>query len=258
MSYTTRARRRDGEKSPHFVPAFSIMREVLVDDGVAEELQREISEKLRQEASKKNSKLKPSLVGHLTAHHHTRLSMTVVERSMFIRLMRDADMHPTADGMEQLAYSVRDGLEKLLKDTDRPLRLPLGQLAKFGEGDDKRKIGVVPNGWRGFGARYADRDEAGKLTPLGLIVAENELCVGAITNAMADHPRFMSGGLTRTPHVTLLTKADKIREHEMRLLAPIISDSLPDEFNFSDPRIFLKTGRRAEDAQVLEVQTPYN
>ncbi len=227
------------EAPTYFVPAFSVRRGVSLDTDRPVEMQRDVQ----------------SILG---SHYHTyqpsQLGMTIIERNRFVDRLREAWARPTPEEIENIAYQTRDGLEKLLDGTPHKLAVPLGRIARFGANNDK--LGVELSGWKGLRRHYAMKDTYGEAMPIGTLVAENSFCVGSIANAMSDNPRFVTYGLSTTPHITIAHKPGGIRNHELRAVRNELEEAIGDEIYLDDPVIYLRPTRSDRQEYPINVRLP--
>lgn len=241
------ALRQSGGRN-HFVPSITVYREVLNANNGAYLMQRDIIRKIL------------ALPECYQKFYHVtetgRLAMRVIEQKSTIDTFRKAEAHLSRHEMKSLAHSIHGGLTELLERARRPLPLPLGQLDVFGRGKDN--LVVQPRGWHGFAGNYSQRDEAGLLTPLGVIVAEKQLCVGAITLAMKNRRGFEAEGLQGEPHITLVTTRGPMGGGHKREITGIVDQCLEPELFLGNPVVHYRLGRRGDDCGSLPVTLPYN
>ena len=221
----------------YFVPAFSVRRSVRVDD-------TDYSDYLKQ--------ARKVLGKHFHMVAPPDSSVTIIEKSGFIKALRAAWQHPSPEEMRDLAYEVRDRLRCALTDVPETLALPLGRLGVYGYGNqrDHSVLGVAPAGWKGCRARIATRDQAGNVLPLGQVRTEIQLGQQTIDEAFAD-TIFDAESLIQNPHLSIGVNNGGIRKHELRRISERLEGVQPPSVSLGDPVIYLTTARGQEEPPIL-------
>lgn len=220
--------------APHyFVPSFAIRR-AATPDGELVEMLGKLKKELKKEYGKTYRVYQPGQV-----------SMTVIQQGKLVERVREADEHPSIGRMRTLAHTIGDSLLSRIESTKPGLMLPVGRVDSFGD-KTQNKLGFTPNGWKGYNARYAAQGIEDETLPLSLIVDEHKIAVGSIAAAFANNKRFVVDGLARTPHVVLAERAGaRIPDHELRDVAGIVDEILPNELALDDPVIYFRPYRSA-------------
>lgn len=215
-----------------FVPGFSVRRP-LIPDEAAQEFVSELSDYCRRKP------YEPKELG--------RMGIMLLDRSRFEGMFRRADVQPGAQDMLDLARNVRDSLSGHVSGRPRMLRVPLGNVAVFG--NHNNRVSIVPEGWRGYGAAYARRVDGGR-------IGANHALTREINGAVGEVVQFVDGGVNgsgeyvnvsarplqrQTPHLTVATKTrgGPISNEERADIAGQIESFMPPELKFYDPTIHL-------------------
>ncbi len=207
----------------------------MIDSEAGEEYQAKLKENLR-ERLRRNSK------------KHYRV---IDPNTVCLKLVDNAPVEPkyAREIAEALEYKLAGFIDK----APQFLALPVGQVACFNEAHPVRRqrskniVGAVPTGWRGPSARYATHDKQGARTPIGYLVGESEIC----TNLLGD--------VVKTPYAPIVINALGIPKLELMLVGEAAREALPEEFEWQDPQIILRTGHTWQQAAVIDVRAPvYN
>lgn len=208
----------------YFVPSFSIMRRL------------HESEMPRWAGIQKQ--LAKMLGRHFDVTTPAELAIKSLEQKSLIEKIRHSGAEPSAGEMRDAAYTIRDGLERVLTEVPEPLEVGLGRLAVFGR--KKNKLGFVIDGWKGWKARYSLLNNEGELTAPGTLVMENQIAVGGIAQALPD-TEFALNQISTTPHLTIARNADKIRGHELRRIQSQVDELEIESVFVNDPVISFKS-----------------
>lgn len=210
----------------------AVRRPVIIEDEEAAQLQRDIKRRIKREMPSRKSR-------HISVLPPEDWSLTIIEKGKLSEQLQIADVVPDRRQMWRLAGVLRQALRVALKDDAEALALPLGVADRFGPSDLKPAVGLTPAGWKGRRARYALHDDEGNRMPLGSLVEENQVCVGAITEALCIDPTAASETLSKAPHISVLRNRKGIRDHEFRVLGPLVEEVVPATVTLGDPVIYL-------------------
>lgn len=224
-----------GEVLPHarfFVPAFSVRRQLVPNQDALD-----FAENLEAYCAKRPYKPLPV----------EEMGITLMEKGRFVDMFLTADVQPEAQDTLRLAVNVREALHSATKSKPHTLSVPLGGVAVFGKNDNK--ISATLKGWKGFGASYAARDDAGKLLA-------NRQIVGEINTVVGEVAQFVDGGIDgngeyvtvstrpiqrQTPHLTFAEKTrGSVGNDERANMAGQVMEFMPGELQFFDPVIRLQ------------------
>lgn len=227
------ARLSNGEVVAHsrfFVPTFGARRQ-LVPDAAAHEFYAKLTEFCRPKPYK--------------PYPIRKMGITILGQNRITDMFLRADVQPGAPDMLDLAVNVRDAVGSAVKSNPHVLKVPLGQVAIFG---NDNKIAATLEGWKGFDRRYAPRDEERKPLANHQIVREMNAAVGEVV-------QFIEGGIDgsgeyvevdtqiiqrQTPHFTFAEKPKgQISNGERVDIAGRIQEFMPEELDFFDPIISL-------------------
>ncbi|MDZ7786031.1 MAG: hypothetical protein U5L95_02810 [Candidatus Saccharibacteria bacterium] len=188
------------------------------------------------------------------------MAIRLLEQHQLIGVFRDANVEAYADEMHDVSDGVKKGLQQQVKGQPKELKMPTGGLYPFG--NRNKSVGIVPGGWKGFKARYADTDKKGNPIFNSRIVSETSLIVGALAQMYAseyekDDEMVENDELTevdmrplfaRTPHLKVArkTRGRKISSKEVSELNGQIGEIMPSEIPLFDPIIQLRLDRDKE------------
>lgn len=231
------------------MPSFAVRRPVLMDERQSQQLHNGL-----------RKGLKKSLPGRKASNFDIippqEWSVAILEKTRLEDVLRKGDRRPTVIQMNKFAALLRTRLREQIADIPSVVDMPLGRLDRFGKAEPQRKIGVVPDGWRGQRARYAGYDNEEGPSTLGVLVAENQICIDALSAPFAANdnkplltPDAAATTLTRTPHVEVLINQKGVRDYELNDVSEAISSTLPSYVTLGDPVIYLYSEP--------EVQQPY-
>jgi hypothetical protein len=175
------------------------------------------------------------------------MGIMLLDRSRFEGMFRAVDVQPDSGDMLSLAVNVRNSLSGHVSGHPRKLRMPLGNVAIFG--NHSNRISIVPEGWRGYSASYAAKGDQGE-------VAANAALTREINSIVGEVRQFVQGGVDgngnyteistrpierQTPHVTIATKTrgGQIGNAERADLAGQIGAFMPPELRFYDPIVHM-------------------
>jgi hypothetical protein len=220
----------DNAAATYFVPSFSV--------------RRHITRESAQHVAKMQSEIGRILGRQFRVIPAEQLSIKSFEQGKMIERMRQLGKHPAAATMDTVAKDIQKNLTELLSNAPPTLALPLGELGLFGY--DNRALGVNVMGWKGNRAQYAIYDDDYRLTPLGTIAEQNEICLDRFAAEFEDD-ELVVDDLASMPHVTLARHDDRIYEETFRKAKSKIQDVVPDVIEFGDPVIY----RRLEPSTQL-------
>ncbi|MGC1177131.1 MAG: hypothetical protein WA843_03610 [Candidatus Saccharimonadales bacterium] len=218
--------------SGEFIPSLAVRRPVIMEDREATDIQKRLRRGLKREVPRSHARgyemLKPQ-----------DWSVTLIEKGRLKNQLRQNDVLPTSRDMMRLAGAMRVLLLDLLAEMSTQVPLSLGETDRFGEGKPKWSLGVVPVGRRGLRAHYPEQDETGNANTLGLLVAENKICVEALTNTRLLSENQAVSTLSKTPHLKVMRNKNGIRDHEFDIVGDVVRSALPDEVMLGDPVTYL-------------------
>ena len=81
--------------------------------------------------------------------------MPRLQRKLIDRF-RLADEHPEPVVVDNVANRLAKELKQSLTAVPRRLIIPTGRIDGFGDSGSRDTLGVIPNGWKGFTAHYAE------------------------------------------------------------------------------------------------------
>lgn len=228
-------REANQHKDNKFMPSLAIRRAVVMEPAEAKAIRRAIRRNLK-------AVLPRERVKGYDIVNPTDWSLTLIENKKLINQLRQADARPSSKDMMALAGLLQVMLLRQLRGSPEQLPLPLGDLDRFGKGSPKKAVGVTPLGWRGPRARYTTLAESEASQPLGVLVAENLVCIDALSGAktLKLSEAAARSTLSRTPHITVVKNMNGIRDHEFDLIEPAIQAALPDEISLADPVIYVR------------------
>jgi len=214
------------DEETYFVPSFSIRRHLHRSEEVAwDENQRRVKRRL----GRSFSTLSPE-----------EITLKTIEQKRFIKNMREAGIHPAPEEIRDLAYSVRDALINRLTNAYSPLQVPLGQLGRFGAGDNA--LAYTIEGWHGDRANYGENDMDGYMDTRAVLLAERQLAVGALALAYGDEG-LRTDNIVSSPHITIARAKEAIPDHRMRNLRGGLADLAMEDVYLGDPVIEVKLYR---------------
>lgn len=242
-NYRTQSRARDKLQGPHsrsnqFIPAFAVRRHVPVEDGTAQEIQAALKCGIKKAVRAKD--LPRRFAKHCTVVEPERMCVTIIERGRLREgIVKLPAVHPNAH-MRYLAQTLQHVLVQKAR-AEGSIHFETGELDRFGEGYPKRTIGATLRGWRGPRAHYPEYNMEGERSPTSMLQDEKEICLLALGNNITLHEDFSLHTRRQTPHLSLVSNAQGFRDHEFRMLAPVISAALPSVIPLQDPTIYLHT-----------------
>ncbi len=185
-------------------------------------------------------------------------ALTLVEQQKMVHVFRDREIAPTVDRMEDVARFVARLIGEKIKSSPRRTEIPTGRVFRFGA--ENRRLGIVPLGWQGYTANYANRDQQGNRLPMPMIVRESATAIGGITNALAEEYDDLQVSLTdigaETPHFSFARhRRHEITQAEHRALVEPLSHIMPEVVTVFDPVIFLRRSQH-EPVQIICVRSP--
>ena len=214
------------DEETYFVPSFSIRRHLHRSEEVVWD---------------KNQQAVKSRLGRgFTTLSPEEITLKTLEQKRFIKAMREAGIHPEPEEIKDLAYSIRDTLAKRLSNAYSPLKVPLGDLGKFGAGDNA--LAYTVDGWRGDRANYGENDEDGYMDTRAVLLAERRLAVGALALAYGDEG-LRTDNIVSSPHLTIARGKDAIHEYQLRNIRGKLAGLAMDEVYLGDPVIEVKLYR---------------
>ncbi|TXG75999.1 hypothetical protein E6P97_04440 [Patescibacteria group bacterium] len=195
-----------------------------------------------------------------------RMGIMLLDRSRFEGMFRRADVQPDSSDMLALVLNIRESLSHHVRGRPRVLPMPPGAVAVFG--NHNNRVSIIPDGWRGYNASYARRDDQDRVGANAALTREINSVVGEVT-------QFVSGGVNgngeyvavstrplerQTPHLSVATKTrgGPISNSERADVAGQIASFMPAELKFYDPVIHLdlvtcgKTGDYLSNAGIVE------
>jgi hypothetical protein len=230
-----------------FVPSFGVKRPVRVSEELIEFTEN----------------LKSVLPKNYKVRNPRSLSMTLSEQGFIVNKFRSIGICPEPEIVSKIANTMQGDLKQSLKGVPRWLDLPIGEVDSFGKKGSPTRVGLVPNGWRGFGRHYGERNlgvkgSKSEVLPLPVIVRESNIIAGAIINGFSMYEDFegTSGRLNptnRNPHITIAEKqrGGSISQSEMMAIEGIVKEVMPEEMTVElfDPVTFVRLDRRRTDTE---------
>ncbi|NBU33159.1 hypothetical protein EB118_18010 [bacterium] len=190
------------------------------------------------------------------------LALTLVEQKKLVKEFRKQEECPDPERVEKVAKSIASQLKHSLFRVPRRLEVPTGLVYAFGEKHNKNKLGVIPAGWKGFSAPYAETDNQKNVLPMPIIVRETNLAIGAIATEFAQNGELAQAlratAVGRTPHITFAQKikGGPISQAEEHAFAGLVDDILPESLTVFDPIIYLRLTKDQPDPHVLHARAP--
>lgn len=227
-------------RGSNFIPSLSVVRYPAELD-VVEAMRRRVGKSLKGE-------------GYWVTNADG-LAIKALSQRRFIDLAREADASPKPSEMRDLAYSVRDDLAELLGDSPPGIAMPLGQVSRFGYKNNV--LGVEPLGWKGHGARYAVHGEDGSVHPVGILAAEGQLTMDALTIYMGKvAPEFEATELATTPHLSICRRRTEIQDHDLRRARTMLEGEVEAEILLGDPVIYFRPTPDKAETEIIPVRPP--
>jgi hypothetical protein len=236
-------RQLQGTRQPHlsseFVPGIKVFRPVLAEDGTAYNMQGDIIRRILDNLPKSSRR-------NFRVFDSARLVMRVVDQQATVTTFKKAKYPPDRKDAKTLARSMKGGLTELLSRAPDPLPFQPGKVTVSPE--NKEQVSVFPHGWRGHKANYAELDEAGKLTPLGLVVAEQQLCIGAVSSIMKDRGRVNREEFMVQPQIAIVgSNIGELRGRDKFDILGAAEACMPEVLYLGNPEIVVRLGRRETD-----------
>lgn len=222
----------------YFVPMFGVRRQVL----------------LTPELEEFTKDLKENLPGNYRVFDARSLAMTIMGQRKVIQRIRDAALYPSEDLVQRAAERTAKELKQSLQGVPRRMTVPLGRVDSFGDEGKRDKVGIIPSGWKGFTARYADRGAPPQkdVLPIPVLIRETNICLGGIASTFGHNEELERGirlaGLSTTPHVTVAQKVTggPISHSEMQGIGAIVEECMPESLVLFDPLIQVKLATSSE------------
>lgn len=233
ISYELRnaVRQAEANEAGPFLPSLSVRRYVDLEDGVVEEAHARMIRELKFGRRGK-------IHGYIVAPK--RMCVVLLEQRVLTRQMRSADILATRETVERVsnaAVSIQLGLSELLKNNPKKSDFQLDEPSYF---RDKTVIGCAPKAWKGYGANYFQRGAEGP-TQNALLVAEKQLCLGALATAFEDADQPLdTRPLVGAPHIAFIMRNSPLSEDKFLNVRERLIDILPDSVKLSDPEIHLQ------------------
>lgn len=230
----------------YFVPSFSVRRRVL------------ITPELKEFAKE----LKGLLPRNYRVFDPRKFGLTIIEQRKLVDRFRLADEHPEPAAMENVANRLAKEIKHSLIAVPRRLTMPTGRIDGFGDNGNKDTLGVIPNGWKGFTAHYADKGLDKQVLPMPVIIREADLCVGALTNAFGGSEQLQQGfsavGFSRTPHISFARKekGGPLSDSEIQSQSTTIDEIMPETFELFDPVIYLRLSPYQKSPIEISARSP--
>jgi hypothetical protein len=246
MSYELRdaARQAEMNDAGPFMPSISVRQYVDLEDGLVGAAH---SKMIREFRFSRRARVH----GYVVAPK--KLCLVLLEKRLLAKQMTAAGIQANEETSERIsgaAVSIQMGLSTLLKNQPSKIELPLDEPRTF---EDKTTIGCAPYAWRGFTANYYQRG-AETMTPNALVVAQKQLCIGAITTALADlgDRPIDTRPLLGDPHIAFIMRNSSLSERKLMDTQARLSNILPVSVNLRDPEINLQLGA-TQTPQVLQL-----
>jgi hypothetical protein len=243
-----------------FMPSFSVRRHVELADGSAEEVHKRLKRVLRMGRNR--------FEGYVVAPD--KLCLVMVEQRALIDQMRRAkiqpeksasqDDPPLAQKVENVAVNLQLGLSKLLQNTDNRLELSLDNPRPLKE---RKTVGCLPAAWRGYSANYYRRGHHERplteakthkpefMSPNELLIAEKNLCVGAVASLFAEEAKpFDATPFYSEPHVAFVHRNAPISPSQFQNWEKKLEDIIPETVTLSDPVVYVQLERTTEPLEL--------
>lgn len=238
-----RGHRKDGgghynqEMTSHyFVPSFSIRRHL---------------DRLEEDEWRGATKQIGGILGrHFDVMPPADITIKTIEQKALIHKIRQSGQHPTAEQMRETVFNIRDDLTNTLANAPDPITVGVGRLAVFGR--NRNKLAFTLDGWKGWRARYDDHELTGEMSSLGALLVESRVAIGNIATSFPEM-NFAVNDIATSPHITIASTNDTIRDHELRRMQSQIDELEISTVMFGDPIINYKLGPEL-DSQTLHVR----
>lgn len=214
----------------YFVPSFAVRRRVLITPEV-----KDFVKELKEDLPRNYRVIDPR-----------SLAMTIIEQRRLVNRFRLADVHPEPEMVERVVGITARNLKHSLHGVPRRLEVPTGRVDSFGDEGKKDKVGIIPKGWKGYSAHYAERDMEKKILPMPIIIRETNVCLGGIITAFGSDEELERGinmdCFSRTPHITVAQKmkGGPISHGEMQSMAAVVDEIMPDTLELFDPVLHMR------------------
>jgi hypothetical protein len=244
-----------------FMPSFSVRRHVELQDGSAEEVHRRLKRELKFGRTK--------LEGYIVAPE--QLCLVILEQRTMVKQMRAAKIHSKkaeefgaseslTKRIESVAVSLQLGLSKLLQNTPIHMELGLDNPRTLQQG---KTIGCQPDAWRGYTANYYRRGSQERplteakaqkpeyMSANELLVAEKNLCVGAVASLFAAEEKpFDTAAFYGEPHIAFVQRNAALKPKQFETISSKLQAIIPEAITLADPVVYLQLERNQEPIQL--------
>jgi hypothetical protein len=239
------------QSSHEFVPAVAIRRPVIMEQDEALLLEEQLSDALHSKEVPKN------FAKYCKILPPNQWRVTLLEERKFVEELNSLSENeqPDAKDMWNFAKSLRSNLLSRLEDQSTLLPMSFGEPNIYGSTSPKPFMGMTPSGWKGTRANYEEFDEMNEQNPLGAVVAENLLCISAISDRFSLNVDEAVNALVVEPHVTVLKNSHGFRPHEFRAVRPILREIIPEVLVFGDPVMHLHKSAGTSSYQKIPIRS---